>query len=84
MSKNEQKPAQHTAKPATPRRPNEQGSISVQAHMRIFDPKTQKTYVEGRAGLLQDWPKLQDMSRYMIPKAAKFFTMITMLFIMKI
>ena len=36
--------------PATqPRRPNETGSISVQAHMRIFDPKTQKTYVEGRA-----------------------------------
>jgi hypothetical protein len=32
-----------------PRRPNETGSISVQAHMRIFDPKTQKTYVEGRA-----------------------------------
>lgn len=37
-------------KPADPqRRPNEQGTISVQAHMRIFDPKTQKTYVEGRA-----------------------------------
>ena len=36
------------AQPA-PRRPNETGSISVQAHMRIFDPKTQKTYVEGRA-----------------------------------
>jgi hypothetical protein len=34
---------------AQPRRPNETGSISVQAHMRIFDPKTQKTYVEGRA-----------------------------------
>lgn len=32
-----------------PRKPNETGSISVQAHMRIFDPKTQKTYVEGRA-----------------------------------
>lgn len=30
------------------RKPNEKGSISVQAHMRIFDPKTQKTYVEGR------------------------------------
>lgn len=30
-------------------RPNEQGTVSVQAHMRIFDPKTQKTYVEGRA-----------------------------------
>jgi len=34
---------------AQPRRPNETGTISVQAHMRIFDPKTQKTYVEGRA-----------------------------------
>jgi hypothetical protein len=35
--------------PTQSRRPNETGSISVQAHMRIFDPKTQKTYVEGRA-----------------------------------
>jgi len=34
---------------AKTRKPNETGSISVQAHMRIFDPKTQKTYVEGRA-----------------------------------
>jgi hypothetical protein len=32
-----------------PNKPNENGTISVQAHMRIFDPKTQKTYVEGRA-----------------------------------
>jgi hypothetical protein len=39
--------AQQKAAPA--RRPNETGTISVQAHMRIFDPKTQKTYVEGRA-----------------------------------
>jgi hypothetical protein len=39
--------AQKTA--SQPRRPNETGTISVQAHMRIFDPKTQKTYVEGRA-----------------------------------
>lgn len=31
------------------RRPNEKGNVTVQAHMRIFDPKTQKTYVEGRA-----------------------------------
>ena len=31
------------------RRPNETGSISVQAHFRIFDPNTQKTIVEGRA-----------------------------------
>ena len=36
-----------TEQPA--RRPNETGTISVQAHMRIFDPKNQKTYVEGRA-----------------------------------
>jgi len=42
-------------KPAAPvpaprvNKPNESGSISVQAHMRIYDPKTQKTYVEGRA-----------------------------------
>lgn len=45
-------PKQSTATPPTvsaPRRPNEMGSISVQAHIRIFDPKTQKTYVEGRA-----------------------------------
>lgn len=31
-----------------PRRPNELGTISVQAHMRIFDPKTNKTIVETR------------------------------------
>ena len=30
-------------------RPNENGIISVQAHMRIFDPKTQQTFIEGRA-----------------------------------
>jgi hypothetical protein len=37
------------------------GSISVQAHLRIFEPTTQKTYVEGRAWSLQDWLKLQGM-----------------------
>lgn len=35
--------------PQTNRRPNEQGTISVEAHMRIFDPKTKQVYVEGRA-----------------------------------
>jgi hypothetical protein len=39
----EQKPEQK------PRKPNETGTIHVQGHMRIYDPKTQKTYVEGRA-----------------------------------
>ena len=42
------KPVQSPA-PQTNRRPNEQGTISVQAHMRIFDPKTKQVYVEGRA-----------------------------------
>jgi hypothetical protein len=30
-------------------KPNETGTINVQAHFRVFDPTTQKTYVEGRA-----------------------------------
>lgn len=32
-----------------PRKPNETGTVNVQGHFRVFDPKTQKTYVEGRA-----------------------------------
>jgi hypothetical protein len=35
-------------KTAVPRRPNETGTISLQAHMRIFDPNTNKTIVETR------------------------------------
>jgi len=46
---NTQQKQQVEQKPAQPRKPNETGSISVQGHMRIFDPQTQKTYVEGRA-----------------------------------
>jgi hypothetical protein len=38
-----------TTQQQKPKRPNEQGTISVQAHFRIFDPATQKTLVEGRA-----------------------------------
>jgi hypothetical protein len=30
------------------KKPNETGTISVQAHLKIFDPKTQKIHVEGR------------------------------------
>lgn len=39
-----------TAAPAdkTPRKPNETGTISVQGHVRIFDPNTKKTIVETR------------------------------------
>ena len=32
-----------------PRKPNETGTINVQGYFRVFDPKTQKTHVEGRA-----------------------------------
>lgn len=43
-------PANAQAKPSeTPRRPNECGSIRVEAHLRIFDPQTRRVYVEGRA-----------------------------------
>jgi len=36
-------------KQSQPKRPNEQGSFSVEAHVRIFDPKTREVYLEGRA-----------------------------------
>jgi hypothetical protein len=49
MSNTQSKQTVEPKKEEKPRRPNETGSISVQAHMRIFDPKTQKTYMEGRA-----------------------------------
>ena len=35
-------------KPA-PKRPNETGSISVEGHVRIFDPTTKEIFVEKRA-----------------------------------
>lgn len=31
------------------RKPNETGTVNVQGYFRVFDPKTKKTYVEGRA-----------------------------------
>ena len=49
MSNTPQKQTVQPVQEHKPRRPNETGTVSVQAHMRIFDPKTQKTYVEGRA-----------------------------------
>ena len=36
-------------KQSQPKRPTEQGSFSVEAHVRIFDPKTREVYMEGRA-----------------------------------
>jgi hypothetical protein len=34
--------------PQVRQKPNETGTISVQAHFKISDPQTQKTIVEGR------------------------------------
>ena len=33
----------------TERKPNDLGTVSVQAHMKIFDPATKQVFVEGRA-----------------------------------
>lgn len=51
MAMNESKlnPKDSTPPPAAARTPNEAGTIRVEAHMRIFDPKTGQTLVEGRA-----------------------------------
>lgn len=42
-------PQKPTPAQTPPARPNEQGNITVHGYFRIFDPKTQKTYTEGRA-----------------------------------
>ena len=47
MQKDQQPPKQPVNN--QPRRPNEQGSISVTGFVKIFDPKTQQTFVETRA-----------------------------------
>lgn len=49
MSNTELKKPVQPAPQQAPRRPNEQGTINVQAHMRIFDPATKQVFVEGRA-----------------------------------
>jgi len=50
MTQNIQKPAESTkAAGPTPKRPNETSAISVEAHVRIFDPATKETFVEKRA-----------------------------------
>jgi len=34
---------------SAPKKPNDTGSISVEGHVRIFDPKTKEVFVEKRA-----------------------------------
>jgi hypothetical protein len=49
MSNTQQNQPVEPKKDQTSGKPNETGTINVQGHFRVFDPKTQKTYVEGRA-----------------------------------
>ena len=48
MMQKEQQPVKQETK-SEPKRPNEQGSVSVTGFVKIFDPKTQQTFVETRA-----------------------------------
>lgn len=48
--KDDKKPVQDNVQAVPrPKRPNETGSITVEGHIRIFDPKTKDVYVEKRA-----------------------------------
>lgn len=49
MSNTQQKPLIQQPAPQQARKPNEKGNVTVQAHMKIFDPQTKQVYVEGRA-----------------------------------
>jgi hypothetical protein len=49
MSNTQQNQQIETKKEEKPRRPNETGTVNVQGYFKVFDPKTQKVYVEGRA-----------------------------------
>jgi hypothetical protein len=49
MSNTQQNQPVESNKEQKTRKPNETGTINVQGYFRVFDPKTQKTYVEGRA-----------------------------------
>jgi hypothetical protein len=42
------KPKQQT-KPSSGKKPNENGVIKVEGHIRIFDPTTKQIFVEKRA-----------------------------------
>jgi hypothetical protein len=46
---NSQPVNQQTNSEVQPKRPNETGSVSVTGFIKIFDPKTQETFVETRA-----------------------------------
>lgn len=49
MSTTKQNPPIPPKTEKKPARPNETGSVTVEAFLKISDPKTQKVYLEGRA-----------------------------------
>jgi hypothetical protein len=49
MTQNNQIKTPVTPANAAKKRPNETGTISVEGFLKIFDPKTQETFVEKRA-----------------------------------
>lgn len=51
MSKTETNNQENAAKPqeTVPRKPNEHGTVRVESYFKIWDPQTQRVYVEGRA-----------------------------------
>lgn len=48
MMQNNQQPVKQKTD-SQPKRPNEQGSVSVTGFVKIFDPKTKQIFVETRA-----------------------------------
>ena len=53
---------QQPTTPAANKRPNDTGAISVEGHVKIFDPKTKEIFVEKRAWLFsRGWPKLKGL-----------------------
>jgi len=49
MTQKDQQKSTNAPATSMPKRPNETGSISVEGFVKIFDPKTQETFVEKRA-----------------------------------
>lgn len=51
MENQEPKPVESVQPDAKtkPTRPNDFGSVQIDAHFKIYDPNTEQVYVEGRA-----------------------------------
>lgn len=49
MEQHQQPQTPTVSQPETQRKPNDQGRIIVQAHIKIHDPESKTVYVEGRA-----------------------------------